>query len=60
MQLQVAVKKRTCNSQEEIMKKIMSFAIWVSKIDTSKYKKKQIPQIILHQYWKIFGRKEKT
>tara|TARA_Y100001951_G_scaffold54761_1_gene43394 strand:- start:184 stop:333 length:150 start_codon:yes stop_codon:yes gene_type:complete len=42
------------------MKKIMSFAIWVSQIDTSKYKKKQIPEIILRKYWKIFGRKEKN
>jgi len=45
------------NMKEIKMKKIMSFAIWVSKIDTSKYKKKQIPQIILREYWKIFGKK---
>ena len=44
--------------KEERKKKIMLFAHWVSKIDTSKYKKKQIIEIILCKYWKIFGGKK--
>ena len=39
-------------------KKIMLFAQLVSEIDISKYKKKQITEIILCKYWEIFGNKK--